>query len=254
MPTRQAELLVLKKTKLAETDLIITAFSEEGTQVRAVVKGGRKPGSRLGAHLELFTRARVLLYSGRTLDTVTEAEAIDLHCGCRQDPEHTAAASALAELLEGLSRDSDADARLFYLTDTAFSSLDAAETVGLPLLLAAGLLKQSAQAGFMPALAACACCGREYLARADGDAFSFAQGGVLCADCQESGGDKGTLMPSGQAAWLELILRSRFSDLMAYATADYQPIGQGCLSFCQDWIACHITRRLRSLDFFFDLE
>ena len=34
--------IVLKKTKLSETDLIVTLFTEEGVQVRAVAKGARK--------------------------------------------------------------------------------------------------------------------------------------------------------------------------------------------------------------------
>ncbi|MDR2956816.1 MAG: DNA repair protein RecO, partial [Coriobacteriales bacterium] len=94
MPRVSDEIIVLKKTKLAEMDLIITGFSTSGQQVRVVVKGGRKPGSRRGAHLELFSHTRVLLHQGNSsLLTCTEAELVQPFSGCRSDIEHSAAAA-----------------------------------------------------------------------------------------------------------------------------------------------------------------
>ncbi|WP_179184937.1 DNA repair protein RecO, partial [Collinsella vaginalis] len=45
--------IVLDKTKLKETDLILTLLARDGRQIRAVAKGARKPGSRLAARCEL---------------------------------------------------------------------------------------------------------------------------------------------------------------------------------------------------------
>ena len=47
--TYRTKVLVLDKTKLKETDLILTLLDERGRQVRAVAKGARKPGGRLAA-------------------------------------------------------------------------------------------------------------------------------------------------------------------------------------------------------------
>ena len=52
--TYRTKVLVLDKTKLKETDLILTMLDERGRQVRAVAKGARKPGGRLAARCELF--------------------------------------------------------------------------------------------------------------------------------------------------------------------------------------------------------
>ena len=46
--------IVLRHTKLGETDVIVTMLASDGSQVRAVAKGLRKPGNRIGARLELF--------------------------------------------------------------------------------------------------------------------------------------------------------------------------------------------------------
>ena len=49
--------IVLKHTKLGETDVIVTMLGGDGRQIRAVAKGLRKPGNRIGARLELFAEA-----------------------------------------------------------------------------------------------------------------------------------------------------------------------------------------------------
>ena len=51
--TYRTKVLVLDKTKLKETDLILTMLDERGRQVRAVAKGARKPGGRLAARCEI---------------------------------------------------------------------------------------------------------------------------------------------------------------------------------------------------------
>ena len=161
MPNISSRLIVLKKTKLAEMDLIITGFSSEGHQVRTVVKGGRKPGSRRGAHLELFSVTQVLHHQGRSsLTTVTEAELIKSHSGCRVDIEHSSAAGAVTELVEVLSRDADADPRLFLLLDACLDAIDGTSVDGLELIVAAALLKVVGQVGFLPNLETCIVCGR----------------------------------------------------------------------------------------------
>ena len=44
MPSYPLRALVLRKTKLGETDVIVTLASDEGRQVRAVAKGLGAPG------------------------------------------------------------------------------------------------------------------------------------------------------------------------------------------------------------------
>ena len=73
MPSYRAHALVLRKTKLGETDAIVTLLAEDGRELRAVAKGLRKPGSKLGGVLEPFTEVSLLLHTGRSLDVVSEA-------------------------------------------------------------------------------------------------------------------------------------------------------------------------------------
>ena len=51
--TYTARAIVLRKTKLGESDLIVTLLAQDGSQARAVAKGARKPSSPFAARLEL---------------------------------------------------------------------------------------------------------------------------------------------------------------------------------------------------------
>ena len=53
--TYSLQALVLRKTKLGETDLIVTLLAQDGRQVRAVAKGARKPNSSFASRLEIFS-------------------------------------------------------------------------------------------------------------------------------------------------------------------------------------------------------
>ncbi|MDR1015686.1 MAG: DNA repair protein RecO [Coriobacteriales bacterium] len=243
-----ATMLVLRKTKLAETDLIVTGFSDEGRQVRAVAKGARRPGSKLGAHLELYSVARVLLRKGRRLDLVTEAFGIDSNSACRADVLHSAGAAAVVELLDKVSADGDTEARLFPLACAALRSVGAVPDEGVPLVTAAAVLKISAQLGFRPSFVRCACCGG-----AEGGAmpaFSFEQGGVICERClpglPEGGGGRRDARLVG---WAEVLLNGRFGDLERHADGEHAALGRELLAFSREWLRFHLVDRLRSLDF-----
>ncbi|MDR2587236.1 MAG: DNA repair protein RecO [Coriobacteriales bacterium] len=277
MPSESATILVLRKTKLGETDLIITGFSDEGRQVRAVVKGGRKPGSRLGAHLELYSVARVLLHKGRSLHTVTEVSGLCSNEECRGDVLHSAAAAVVVELLDKVSMDGDTEPRLFPLAVEALRCVGAVPDEGVPLIAAATILKVASQLGFRPSLKECAFCGAP-VGQGDGAsgtvgdgasvpvvpspppaaasvAFSAAQGGCICAACLAEAAPGGcqTVAPS-LIDWAEVLITSRFVELERYADAEHAATGLALLEFARDWLRAHLVPRLKSLDFLLSLN
>ncbi|MDR1862220.1 MAG: DNA repair protein RecO [Candidatus Ancillula sp.] len=67
------EAIVLRRTKLKETDLIITLLTRSYGKVSVVAKGARKVGSRF-AGLELFNRVRVKWTLSKRLGYVNEVE------------------------------------------------------------------------------------------------------------------------------------------------------------------------------------
>ena len=69
--------VVLRTYKLRESDRIVVFHTAEHGKVRAVAKGVRKTKSKFGARLEPMSHVRLLLYRGRELDIVSQAEAVE---------------------------------------------------------------------------------------------------------------------------------------------------------------------------------
>jgi DNA repair protein RecO (recombination protein O) len=260
MPDYPAQILVLKKTKLGETDLIITGFSDEGKQVRAVAKGARKPGSKLGAHLELYEVARVLLHNGRSLDVVVEAQTVLSNEPCRSDVAHSAGAAVIVELLDKVSSDSEADRRLFPLACEALRCIGGVPDEGIALIAAAAVLKIASQSGFRPSLTQCVSCGATLTGapqmhdEAESDkaqiALSYDEGGIICDFCLPELPEGNRNLVSVQIVkWAEVLITSRFSDLESYATSEYEALGRRLLAFSREWVRHQLVPRLKSLDF-----
>jgi len=176
--------LALKKTKLGETDLIVTFLAQDGSQVRAVAKGARKPGSRIGGRVEPLSVVDLLLHPGRSLYTITEAELVSAHSPLREDLDRSMAASVVADFLDKVSVEEQAEERLFGLASATLDAMDHAAGDTLLGLLTAFLLKGIAMHGYRPQFSACVSCGEHAVVAAR---FSIEHGGPVCAACENAG-------------------------------------------------------------------
>jgi DNA repair protein RecO (recombination protein O) len=244
MPPYPLTALVLRKTKLGETDTILSLLAEDGRQVRAVAKGLRRPGSKFGARLEPFSVVDLLLNSGRSLEIVSEARTVHAHAGLREDLERSEAAAVVADLLDKVSVEGQHEPRLFALADATLTAMESAAVAALPQLVVAFLLKAMAMHGYRPELDECvACAGEiEHLA-----GFSLSQGGTLCPAC--GGMDPSALAVPGEArAWLGLLLQSTMSEV---AELDVPPAAvSDTFAVVRSFVIYHVPARLKALDFY----
>jgi len=104
MPSYRDDVIVLRTHKLGEADRIITMLGKSKGKIRAVAKGVRKTGSRIGSRLEPFMVADVQFYEGRNLDTVQQVETITALAGdiVADYPMYTTA-SAMVEIADKLT-------------------------------------------------------------------------------------------------------------------------------------------------------
>ncbi len=243
--TYTARVIVLRKTKLGESDLILAMLSSDGSQIRAVAKGARKPTSSFSARLELFCSCEVLLACGRNLDIVKEAR-IASSCGhIRQSIERASCAAPVVELLEKVSEPGLAYPKLFDMSQTALSALDRCDVDHAPALCAAHALKTFAFTGYSPAFSHCCVCGDPVSAKG-GHLFSVSEGGAVCARCSTS-----CAVPVNEAylSWAHALMHSTFSDIMEMEIDEDAIFG--VLHLVQSWSAFHISARLKSLEFLF---
>ena len=233
---------VIGRTKLGETDLILTLLAADGRQLRAVAKGARRPGGRLAARVELFCECDLLVACGRSLDVVSEAGLADAHPHLRGDYERVAAASAVCEVARLTCFEGAEDPFLFAILHRALTACEQArDQAHLDLAVAAYAMKVLAHAGWRPELEACCACGDPAPTR-----FSPTAGGMLCESCAKDVAGAQEVTPS-QAAWLRALLSLTFDELMG------APVDPQCavwlLGVAHLWCATHLDARLRAMEF-----
>lgn len=246
-PTYRVSALVLRKTKLGEADLILTLLAQDGSQLRVVAKGARKPRSSFASRLELYSEAELLCVRGRSLDIVKEARLAAGHDRLRTSPEQAAGAACMAELLERVSQTGLPTAHLFDATHVALDSLERSDREHAPLITAAHLLKALSFSGLRPSLARCVLCDEplEVTPEAPDVRFSVIDGGVVCARCACLAQTQ--LLRASTLLWARAALGSTFAQLEAFE-CDVQA-GIDLLQLVQGLTREHVGAPLKSVRF-----
>ncbi|MBR1681512.1 recombination protein O N-terminal domain-containing protein, partial [bacterium] len=65
----------LKSYNLSEADRIIVMYSKDHGLIRGVAKGVKKPKSKLGAMMDSLVANKFMLYNGKNLDKICQAES-----------------------------------------------------------------------------------------------------------------------------------------------------------------------------------
>ena len=142
--------IVLRAQKLGEADRIVTLLTRQHGKVRAVAKGVRRTRSRFGARLEPFMIVDVMLYEGRSLDTVTQAETLAPYGDpIARDYVSYTAACAMLETAERLTEEREPAVQQFLLLAGGLSALAGSEHEA-GLVLDSYLLRSLAVAGWAP--------------------------------------------------------------------------------------------------------
>ena len=224
--------VVLRTIRLGEADRIVTLITEQHGKVRAVVKGVRKTKSRFGSRLEPTSHVALLLYQGRELDVVTQAETIDHFRAVREDLDRLGKAQSMLEAVDQIVQERESSPRLYQMLVGALRALAANDA---PLLVPAFFWKVLSLEGMQPMLDECAGCG----SASDLVAFDLGEGGVLCRSCRQG------VAISADA--LGLIRRILGGDLAAVLR---EPAGRAAHEvgdIASRAIEHHLERRLRSL-------
>jgi len=229
--------VVLRVQKLGEADRIVTLLTRRTGRVRAVGKGVRRTTSRFGARLEPFSHVDLQLYTGRSLDIVTQAETLGAYGkDIVGNYGRYTAGTAVLETAERLTAEEREPAsRLFLLVIGALRGLTAGAH-DPSLVLDAFLVRAMSVAGWEPALDECARCARPGPHRA----FSVPAGGAVCADCRPAGAST----PAEESlALVSALLSGDWTAADASAPAARRE-ASGLVAAHLQW---HLERGLRSL-------
>ena len=228
--------IVLGSVKLAEADKIVTILTQGSGKIRAVAKGIRRTTSRFGARLEPFTHVNLLLYRGRNLDTVTQAEILTPFQDLREDFRSYSAGQAMLEAADKVAEEHERNVRLFLLLLQGLRALET-RPADPAAVAEAFLLRLLALSGFAPSLSACAACGSPAVRR-----FSASQGGAVCEECQDR--DARRVAPAA-LEWLAGLMAGDLH-LAGQAPQPAQVRGEA-RALLYGFSEYHLDRRLRSL-------
>ncbi len=241
----RTEALILKRRDFGESDRLLTLLTPQHGRRDAIAKGARKAISPRTGHVELFTRADLLLSRGRELDIVAQAQMLDPFLPLREDLQRGAYAAYVAELLLRLlaEGDDEGDTRFFEAVAAAFTHLSEPEC-DPRLAVRYFELHLLDLAGFRPELNQCVVT-QEAIEPQD-QYFSYAEGGVVSPRgvTHLSGS---THLPVRTLKLLRHMQRSPYSHVRSLTLAE--PLHLDLERVMLGYITYLLERRLQSVDF-----
>jgi DNA repair protein RecO (recombination protein O) len=230
--------VVLRTYKLRESDRIVVFHTAENGKVRAVAKGVRKTKSKFGARLEPMSHVRLLLYRGRELDIVSQAEAVEPLSPMLSSLDRASQGLAVIEAVDQLSLEREPNPQLYRMLVGVLRTI---ATSPSPLNVAAFYWKLLANEGMRPELDRCVRCGGTEPA-VQFVAFDLNEGGVLCRSCRS-----GQAISPGALTILREILGGQLVQALA---RDESPLTHEVSSLATRALEFHIERHLRAVAMF----
>ncbi|MEZ4401971.1 MAG: DNA repair protein RecO [Kofleriaceae bacterium] len=210
-PGFRSEAILLRRTQVGESDLVVQLFTRSHGRVSAVARGARRSKRRFGPGLEHLTVLEVELTRrrrGAELWSLDGATLVDDHRGLASDPILVGHASYALELVRELAPPEVVDPELLDLVVELWRCLRLGPS---PSLLRGFELALCRALGSEVALAQCAACGRDDLEF--GTVFDPSRGGVICATCAARSTGLGVRpLPPGARAHLVALAAASLAD------------------------------------------
>jgi DNA repair protein RecO (recombination protein O) len=239
----RTQAIILKRRDFGEADRLLTVFTPERGKLDVIAKGARKPTSHKTGHVELFTRADMLVHKGRELDIVAQAEMLAPYLALREDLARGAYASYAAELVDRFAAQGDEDYQsVFALLDSTLDRLCSDSEPRLVMRYFEVHLLDLV--GFRPELTECVV-SRDDI-QAEDQFFSYGLGGIVTPGYAHEGV---ATVPISMMALklLRHIQRSPYSQVKALQIP--APVHHEVERIVLGYITYLLERRLQSVDF-----
>ena len=157
---KQSDAFVLRTYPFREADLLVTLFTRDEGKIKGVARSAKKSKRRFGGALEPLTLVRAYYdqKQGQELMRLDSCDVLESPLMHPIDYERTIALSYVAEVLDGLLPDHEANDAVFRLMLTILPHL---ETGSIWMPLTYFDLWITRLMGLLPELGACIVCGEE---------------------------------------------------------------------------------------------
>jgi len=236
----------LKSYNLSEADKIIVMYSKEHGLIKGVAKGVKKPKSKLGARMDSLVANKVMLYKGKNLDTICQAEALNTFKETRQDLDKLVYSSYISEIISIFGFEDDPSSKevyeLFYKALDRISNANSKKDVVIAAIKFQ--LKFMLIIGFGLEFDSCLCCREQIL---DEDMyFSIQMGGVVCEECNETLGVKLKLHHK-MRDFLQAMMQFDFNYESDYDKKATNKVCEVCFNLLNEYIQSHTEKKIKAL-------
>ena len=254
MPAQKTQAIVIRAFPLRESHKIITFYTPDFGKVKVVAYGVKSPKSRLSGSLELLNHGMLLFNyrENRDLQSLTGFDLIEGFDGIRADFARITYGCYLAELVDAIASEGDANPEVFELLRHTYYFLT--DTDDVPLLARIFEIKFLDLAGYAPQLSQCANCGSIVTPSLQQNSqhstmvmlFSIRLGGLLCEKCQHRDTSAFSIAP-GSCELLKTLRKSEYHKLKRIRASERNH--RELKLILGSFIQYHTERSLKSLKF-----
>lgn len=235
----------LKSYNLSESDKIIVMYSRDKGLIRGVAKGVKKPKSKLGARMDLLVANKLMLYKGKNLDTICQAEALNTFNRIRQNMDKIFYSLYISEVVANFGVEDDPCSNEVF--DLLYKALEhiASSSDKIEILIAVlkFQMKMMVLSGFRVELNSCLKCGCAL--GEDNMYFSSTLGGVICKDCNETYGIP-VIMHYKLRDFLKALEITDFEQKSEFEEKATEKICNVCFELLKGYINLHSPRKFNS--------
>ncbi|HET6429201.1 MAG TPA: DNA repair protein RecO [Phycisphaerae bacterium] len=181
--------ICLRTTDFSETSQVLVLLTRAEGVVKLLAKGSKRPKSKSGGRIDLFSEGRCTYAPARRKDlgTLMEFAETAAHLSLRQDLDRLNAGLMMLELAWAMLAEGDPQPAAFDLLHSALARLAKPDSSPVAVL-AYFQYRLIRLAGLLGQMTACAGCGATI--SAGGVFFSSSSGGLLCRQCGEPATEK----------------------------------------------------------------
>ena len=182
----------LKNYPLNDNDSIVVMFSKTRGLMRAVARGSKRPKSKLGARIQMFIANKIMLFEGKNLDMISEAQSLNTFSHIRSDLDKLTYSMYIAELVNHFcSKSYNCDENYEEIYNLLYKTYDLianAKTKQECVLSSIKfLIKFLSLLGWGLDFNSCSTCQKELnYDEHRSTIFSFESGGFLCDNCAKN--------------------------------------------------------------------
>ena len=237
----------LKSYNLSESDKIIVMYSKDKGLIKGVAKGVKKPKSKLGARMDLLVANKLMLYKGKSLDRICQADVLNTFNNTRRDMDKIFYSMYVSEIVNNFGLEDDPCSKEIYdlLYVTLESISNANSKVEILISCMKFQLKMMQISGFGIEFESCLCCNE--LISDENMYFSSRMGGVVCEKCNETLHLK-TMMHYKIRDFLNALVQYDFNFKSEYEAKATEKVCMVCFGLLKEYISNHSSRRFNTSD------